>query len=131
MADQNENPNKPDSEIRIGVYTCHCGGNIGKVVACEKVAKILEKLDNVAVSRTDLSFCSDAGQAIIEKDIRENGINRVVIGACAPSLHEQTFRQTVTRAGLNPYLYHHVGIREQDSWVHGNNHEGATEKRFA
>jgi len=62
MADQNENPNKPDSEIRIGVYTCHCGGNIGKVVACEKVAKILEKLDNVAVSRTDLSFCSDAGQ---------------------------------------------------------------------
>jgi len=67
MADQNENPNKPDSEIRIGVYTCHCGGNIGKVVACEKVAKILEKLDNVAVSRTDLSFCSDAGQAIIEK----------------------------------------------------------------
>lgn len=128
MADQNENPNKPDSEIRIGVYTCHCGGNIGKVVACEKVAKILEKLDNVAVSRTDLSFCSDAGQAIIEKDIRENGINRVVIGACAPSLHEQTFRQTVTRAGLNPYLYHHVGIREQDSWVHGNNHEGATEK---
>lgn len=128
MADQNENPNKPDSEIRIGVYTCHCGGNIGKVVACEKVAKILEKLDNVAVSRTDLSFCSDAGQAIIEKDIRENGINRVVIGACAPSLHEQTFRQTVTRAGLNPYLYHHVGIREQDSWVHGNNSEGATEK---
>lgn len=128
MADQNENPKKPDSEIRIGVYTCHCGGNIGKVVACEKVAKILEKLDNVAVSRTDLSFCSDAGQAIIEQDIRENGINRVVIGACAPSLHEQTFRQTVTRAGLNPYLYHHVGIREQDSWVHGSDSEGATEK---
>lgn len=128
MADQNENPQKPDSEIKIGVYTCHCGGNIGKVVACEKVAKILGKLDNVVVSRTDLSFCSDAGQAIIEQDIRENGINRVVIGACAPSLHEQTFRQTVTRAGLNPYLYHHVGIREQDSWVHGNDTEGATEK---
>jgi len=128
MTDQSEKPTAPEEEIKIGVYTCHCGGNIGKVVACEKVAKILSNLDNVAVSRTDLSFCSDAGQAIIEQDIRENGINRVVIGACAPSLHEQTFRETVTRAGLNPYLYHHVGIREQDSWVHGNDCEGATEK---
>ena len=128
MTDQAEKQTAPEEEIKIGVYTCHCGGNIGKVVACEKVAKILSKLDNVAVSRTDLSFCSDAGQAIIEQDIRENGINRVVIGACAPSLHEQTFRQTVARAGLNPYLYQHVGIREQDSWVHGNDCEGATEK---
>jgi heterodisulfide reductase subunit A len=128
MADQKKTPKKPEEEVRIGVYTCHCGGNIGKVVACEKVAKILGKLENVVVSRTDLSFCSDAGQAIIEQDIRENGVNRVVIGACAPSLHEQTFRETVARAGLNPYLYHHVGIREQDSWVHGNDCEGATEK---
>lgn len=128
MADTNDKPSTPAEEIKIGVYTCHCGGNIGKVVQCEKVAKILAKLPDVAVSRTDLSFCSDAGQAIIEQDIRENGINRVVIGACAPSLHEQTFRETVTRAGLNPYLYHHVGIREQDSWVHGNDHDGATEK---
>ncbi len=128
MADTNDKTSTPGEVIKIGVYTCHCGGNIGKVVQCEKVAKILGKLPDVAVSRTDLSFCSDAGQAIIEQDIRENGINRVVIGACAPSLHEQTFRETVTRAGLNPYLYHHVGIREQDSWVHGNDHDGATEK---
>ncbi|MBN1538275.1 MAG: CoB--CoM heterodisulfide reductase iron-sulfur subunit A family protein [Anaerolineales bacterium] len=66
--------------------------------------------------------------AVIEKDIKELGINRVVIGACAPSLHEQTFRNTVMRAGLNPYLYYHVGIREQDSWVHSDDKEGATEK---
>jgi heterodisulfide reductase subunit A2 len=115
-------------QVRVGVYTCYCGGNISHVVNCERVAKAASKLPNVVVSRTDLSFCSDAGQAIIEKDIHDLGINRVVIGACAPSLHEQTFRGAVTRAGLNPYLYHHVGIREQDSWVHSNDHEGATDK---
>ncbi len=111
---------------RIGVYVCYCGGNISHVVQCEKVAKNLAKQPDVVVSRTDMSLCSDAGQAMIEQDIREHGINRVVIGACAPSLHEQTFRGTVMRAGLNPYLYYHVGLREQDSWVHACDHEGAT-----
>lgn len=115
-------------EPRIGVYTCYCGGNIGDVVNCEKVAKILSKMPGVAVSRTDMSMCSDAGQAIIQQDIAEHGVNRVVIGACAPSLHEATFRGTVARAGLNPYLYHHVGLREQVSWVHGNDKDAATEK---
>ena len=67
---------------------------------------------------------------MIEQDIKELGINRVVIGACAPMLHEQTFRGTVTRAGLNPYLYHHVGLREQDSWVHGHDKGAATNKAF-
>ena len=132
MPEKNEkskNPTPPEFEKpRVGVYTCYCGGNISHVVQVEQVAKTLSKLENVVVSRTDLSFCSDAGQAIIEQDIKELGINRVVVGACAPSLHEQTFRGTVTRAGLNPFLYHHVGIREQDSWVHSNDHDGATEK---
>ncbi len=132
MPEKQEVPQKsPANEperARVGVYTCYCGGNISHVVQCERVAKAISQLDDVVVSRTDLSFCSDAGQAIIEQDIRELGVNRVVIGACAPSLHEQTFRGTVTRAGLNPFLYHHVGIREQDSWVHSNDPEGATEK---
>ncbi|MFN2234776.1 MAG: CoB--CoM heterodisulfide reductase iron-sulfur subunit A family protein [Anaerolineales bacterium] len=119
---------KQNEEIRIGVYTCYCGGNISDVVGCEKVAQALRRMGNVVVSRTDMSMCSDAGQALIENDIKEKGVNRVVVGACAPSLHEQTFRGTVSRAGLNPYFYHHVGIREQDSWVHHNNHELATEK---
>jgi heterodisulfide reductase subunit A len=114
--------------VRIGVYTCHCGGNISHVVDCELVADLLGKLPNVVISRTDPSFCSDAGQAIIEQDIKELGVDRVVVGACAPSLHELTFRNTVMRAGLNPYLYHHVGLREQDSWVHSDDMEGATEK---
>ncbi len=119
---------QPDAEVRIGAYVCKCGGNIGDVVNCEKVAKLLGRLPNVVASRTDLSLCSDAGQALIEADIREHGVNRVVIGACAPSLHEQTFRNTVTRAGLNPYLYHHVGLREQDNWVHHGDRDGATDK---
>ncbi len=121
-------PKNSSEELRIGVYTCYCGGNISDVVNCEKVAKQLKKMPNVTVSRTNMSMCSDVGQSIIEEDIKENGINRVVIGACAPSLHEQTFRGTVARAGLNPYYYHHVGLREQDSWVHKNNCEGATDK---
>ena len=125
-----ENPNETleQDEVRIGVYTCYCGGNISDVVDCEAVARALAKLPNVVVSRTDMSMCSDAGQAMVEQDIHEHGVNRVVIGACAPSLHEQTFRGTVSRAGLNPYFYHHVGLREQDSWVHHDEPGRATKK---
>ncbi|MBN2502065.1 MAG: CoB--CoM heterodisulfide reductase iron-sulfur subunit A family protein, partial [Anaerolineales bacterium] len=125
---QDEENQAMDEAPRIGVYTCYCGGNISKVVECEKVAKMLAKLPDVVVSRTNMSLCSDAGQSMIEQDIREKGVNRVVIGACAPSLHEQTFRGAVLRAGLNPYLYQHMGLREQDSWVHHEDHEGATDK---
>lgn len=121
-------PDREEKELRIGVYTCYCGGNISDVVDCEGVAKTLGKLPNVVTSRTSEAMCSDAGQAMIEEDIKQNGVNRVVIGSCTPFLHEQTFRNAVSRAGLNPYCYHHVGIREQDSWVHHDDHEGATEK---
>ena len=123
---QKETNSASSNEAKIGVYVCYCGGNISHVVQCEKVAKRMAKMPNVVVARTDMSLCSDAGQAMIEQDISRLGINRVVIGACAPSLHEQTFRGTVMRAGLNPYLYHHVGLREQDSWVHACDKENAT-----
>lgn len=101
-------------EPHIGVYVCHCGGNISGALHCELIAKALGRLPNVTVARTDKSLCSDTGQGRIEQDIKELGVNRVVIGACAPMLHEQTFRGAVTRAGLNPYLYQHVGLREQE-----------------
>jgi heterodisulfide reductase subunit A len=117
-----------NGNARIAVYVCYCGGNISDVIDCEAVAAALRDLPDVVVSRTDMSMCSDAGQAMIEEHIREHGVNRVVVGACAPSLHERTFRGTVARAGLNPYLYHHVGLREQDSWVHQSNPQKATEK---
>jgi len=118
----------PDEKVKLGVYTCYCGGNISHVVNCEQVAKKLGGMPDVVISRTNMSLCSDAGQSQIEQDIKELGVNRVVIGACAPMLHEQTFRGTVMRAGLNPYLYYHVGLREQDSWVHANDQQGATQK---
>lgn len=116
---------------RIGVYTCYCGGNISDAVDCELVARTLAGFPDVVVSRTNMSMCSDAGQSIIEQDIRNQGVNRVVIGACAPSLHEATFRQAVERAGLNRYYYHHVGLREQDSWVHSHDRTSATEKAIS
>ena len=121
-------PEKDNGEIRIGVYTCYCGGNISDVINCDLVSEQLAKFPNVVVSRTNMAMCSDVGQSLIEEDIKEKGVNRVVIGACAPSLHEQTFRGAVTRAGLNSYLYYHVGLREQDSWVHKHDCEGATWK---
>jgi heterodisulfide reductase subunit A len=117
-----------DGKPRIGVYTCYCGGNISDVVDCEGVARTLGQLPDVVVSRTNMSMCSDAGQAIVEDDIRQLGLNRVVIGACSPFLHEQTFRGTLARAGLNPYFYHHVGLREQDSWATHADPAGATVK---
>jgi heterodisulfide reductase subunit A len=122
------NPNASHEEPRVGVYACYCGGNISSVISCERVAKTLKRMPNVVVSRTHMAMCSDAGQTQIEQDIKEQGINRVVVGACSPFLHEQTFRGTVARAGLNSYLYHHVGLREQTSWVHHNDTNGATEK---
>ncbi len=115
-------------EPRIGVYICTCGGNIGDVVDTEKVADALRNEPDVVVSRSYIFMCSDPGQSMIDEDIRERGVNRVVVGACAPSLHELTFRGTVARAGINPYLFYHVGLREQDSWVHHDSPGEATEK---
>jgi heterodisulfide reductase subunit A2 len=118
----------PDQEPRIGVYICQCGGNIGDTVHCQQVADALSRLPNVVVSRDYQFMCSDPGQKLVTDDIEEKGVNRVVVGACSMFLHEQTFRRTVARAGLNPYLYYHVGLREQDSWVHHDRPAEATEK---
>ena len=122
------NSRAADQEPRIGVYICDCGGNISDTVRCEEVANALGKLDNVVVSRHYQFMCSDPGQKLITDDIKEKGVNRVVVGACSIFLHEQTFRRTVQRAGLNPYLYYHIGLREQDSWVHHQSPAEATDK---
>jgi heterodisulfide reductase subunit A len=115
-------------EARIGVYVCDCGGNISDTVSCDRVANALSKLPNVVVSRRCQFMCSDPGQKLITDDVKEKGVNRVVVGACSIFLHEQTFRKTVQRAGLNPYLYYHIGLREQNSWVHHTCPIGATDK---
>jgi heterodisulfide reductase subunit A2 len=123
-------PQTVTAEPSIGVYLCDCGGNISDTVHCEQVVSALSGLPNVTVARRCMFMCSDPGQKLITDDIQEKGINRVVVGACSIFLHEQTFRRTVERAGLNPYLYTHIGLREQDSWVHHDCPAQATEKAF-
>ena len=105
-------------EARVGVYICHCGGNISDHVDVEKVAEVVRNIPGVVVSHTNMFMCSDPGQELIQEDIKKSGINRVVVASCAPSLHETTFRGALSRAAMNPYLYEHANIREQDSWVH-------------
>lgn len=116
------------NEKKVGVYVCHCGGNISDVVDVEAVRKALEPYNNVVVSKTNMFMCSNAGQDLIEEDIKTGKINRVIVASCTPNLHKETFRGATVRGGLNQYLYEHVNIREQDSWVHDDDHDGATKK---
>ena len=119
MADQNEK--------RVGVYICHCGGNISDTVDVVRVKEAIAKVPGVEVSEAYEYVCSDPGQDLIAKGIREKGINRVVVAACTPKMHLDTFRQNVKSAGLNPYFLEIANIREQCSWVHGDK-EAATAK---
>jgi heterodisulfide reductase subunit A len=113
---------------KIGVYVCHCGSNIAGVVDVEAVRAFAEELPDVAVSRKTLFMCSDAGQEMIKQDIRDGIVDRVVVAACTPRTHEPIFRKALESAGLNKYLFEMANIRDQDSWVHANDKEGATEK---
>ncbi|MGQ9632794.1 MAG: FAD-dependent oxidoreductase, partial [Bryobacteraceae bacterium] len=113
---QTGNNGAPESP-RIGVFICHCGGNISDVVDVARVAEETARLPGVVCSMTHMFCCSDPGQGLIEQKIREEKLNRVIVAACSPSLHETTFRRTVARAGLNQYLFEHCNIREQVSWV--------------
>jgi len=115
---------------RIGVYICMCGTNIAKIVDVEAVAKFVSGLPNVTLVRTYKYMCSNPGQEMIVQDIKENQLNRVVVAACSPSMHERTFRSALRTAGLNQYLFEMANIREQCSWVHDDTKE-ATEKAMA
>ena len=113
---------------KLGVYICHCGGNISDYVDVEKVRSVIEKDEGVAVARTTMFACSDSGQKEIEDDIKNNGLDGIVVASCSPKLHLMTFRAVAERAGLNKYNYVHANIREQASWAHSDNKEGATQK---
>jgi len=115
-------------EPRIGVYICHCGSNIAGTINVEWLAQFAQGLDGVVVGRDYKFMCSDPGQDMIKDDIKEHNLNRVVVAACSPRMHEPTFRRVCEEAGVNPYLFHMANIREQCSWVH---EEGATEKAMA
>ncbi len=103
---------------RIGVYICHCGINIAATVDVKAVAAHAASLPGVVVSREYTYMCSDPGQGLIQDDIREKNLNRVVVASCSPRMHEPTFRAAVSEVGLNPYCFEMANIREQCSWVH-------------
>jgi heterodisulfide reductase subunit A len=115
-------------ELRIGVFICDCGMNIAGSVDCAAVAEYAGMLPHVACVVRNKYTCADPGQNEIKAAIHEHRLNRVVVASCTPRQHEPTFRQCVYEAGLNPYLMDMANLREQCSWVHLDNREGATEK---
>ena len=120
--------NQEDEEIRIGVYICHCGSNIAGVINPAEVAEWASRLPGV-VRATDVMYaCADSGQTLIKEDIKKYNLNRVVVSACSARMHEATFRTVVSEAGLNPFLVEMANIREQCTWVHAHDPEGALEK---
>ena len=121
---------RPAAE-KVGVYVCHCGGNISDVVDVDKVATEAAGLPGVAVARHIMFMCSDEGQKAIVDDIEALGLDRVVVAACTPKLHEATFRRALQRGGMNPYLFLPANIREQASWAHPHSPKAATEKAIA
>ena len=115
-------------KAKVGVYVCHCGGNISDYVDVEKVVGEIKKEGAAAVVKHVMFACADSSQNEMIADIREHGLNRLVVAACSPKLHETTFRGVAQKAGLNPYMYYHANIREQASWAHTDNREEATRK---
>lgn len=102
----------------IGVYICHCGQNIAGVIDVQVLRERVACRSEASVVKTNVFCCSEPGQKEIQEDIKEHGLERVLVAACSPRLHEVTFRRTIAQAGLNPYLLEMANIREQCSWVH-------------
>ncbi|MFQ5844115.1 MAG: 2-oxoacid:acceptor oxidoreductase family protein [Planctomycetota bacterium] len=118
-----------NSVPRIGVYICKCGHNIGRVIDCAAVAEFAAGLEGVVHSSDNLYSCSEPGQVGMVDDIKKLNLERVVIAACSPRLHEPTFRAMLARAGLNPYLLEMANIREHCSWVHPNPEEATAKAK--
>ena len=116
-----------NGHIRIGFYICHCGHNIASIVEVKAVADYVKTLPGVVISQDYKYMCSDPGQELIQKDIKEHSLNRIVVASCSPLLHEHTFRTAVEKGGLNPYYFQMVNIREDVSWV-TTDIKAATEK---
>jgi heterodisulfide reductase subunit A len=117
MSELNSGKNGNSIEPRVGVYICHCGTNIAKTVDVVKVAETLSSLPGVIISKHYRFMCSDPGQELIQNDVEEHNLNRIVVAACSPLMHESTFRRAVESAGLNRYFFEMANIREQVSWV--------------
>jgi len=115
-------------DLRIGVYVCHCGSNIAGVINPESVVEYVSQLPGVVHASDTLYACADSGQRLIKEDIKKHNLNRVVVAACSVRMHEPTFRAAVAEAGLNPFLMEMANIREQCTWAHGHDPEGALAK---
>lgn len=113
---------------KIGVYICHCGGNISDYVNVEELSKMFHKEDNVIISKDVMFACADSNQNEMIKDIQEFGLDSIVVCSCSPKLHLHTFKNVASRAGLNPSNYVQVNIREQCSWAHSDQPHEATVK---
>jgi heterodisulfide reductase subunit A len=116
---------------KIGVYLCHCGSNIGGYLDVANATEYAATLHYVVVARDYTFMCSDPGQDMIKNDIKELGLNGVLVCSCSPTLHLRTFRAACAEAGLNPHLCEMATIRELSSWVHSHDKVAATEKAMA
>jgi heterodisulfide reductase subunit A2 len=114
---------------KLGVYICHCGINISATVDVEAVTEYARSLPNVKVARNYSYMCSDPGQLLIKNDIKNEGLNRVVVASCSPRMHEPTFRKAIQAAGINPYFLEMANIREQCSWVHEDREEATAKAK--
>lgn len=113
---------------RIGVYICQCGSNISDYVDVEQVKEYAEKVDGVVLAKITMFACADSTQKEMVEDINSEKLDALVVASCSPKLHLETFRNVAIRAGLNPYNYIQVNIREQGSWAHSDKPKEATEK---
>jgi heterodisulfide reductase subunit A len=117
-----------EEEARVGVFVCHCGANIGRVVDVPSVVEYCSTLDNVVYATEQLFSCATDSAESITETIREQRLNRVVVAACSPRTLEPLFRDTLREAGINQYFFEMANIREHCSWVHSKEKEDATQK---
>src|SRR5512139_4296880 len=117
-----------DEEKRIGVFVCHCGTNIAGVINVPEVVEYAKTLPNVAHAEAYTYVCSTPGQTMIKDTIKEHNLNGTVVAACSPRLHEPTFRKATEEGGLNQFQFSMANIREQNTWVHMEQPEEATQK---
>ncbi len=124
----NTQTQKPPEAPRVGVFVCHCGQNIAGTVDVKQLVEYTKTIPDVVYVNENRYTCADPGQEQIRKAIKEHKLNRVVVAACSPRMHEPTFRKTVSEAGLNPFVFEMANIREFSSWCHPSNPKEATEK---
>jgi heterodisulfide reductase subunit A len=117
-----------NQQPRVGVYICHCGMNIAGTINIREVVDYCKTLPHVVDANDYIFMCSAPGQDLIKDSVKRCNLNRVVVAACSPTMHETTFRTSIREAGLNPYLLEMANIREHSAWVHSHEKRKATEK---